>query len=175
MKKWSNGMSKMKELLKIIAFTSDCVVHPARGLPVLSQGYPLLPELQEFYTLCGGITFYSSAGYSLNIVPPEEFVPANTKMFFEAAQTDLDKLAGDRSTFWHIIGKVEDFHYIVIDLEDKHLGRFYDCFWDNYAMPGYMPVVALSLYDLLNNLYANQGEYWFWLRSGFLSLGDAYD
>ena len=166
----------MNDLLHKIANTPDCIVHPRRGFPTLLPDHFLPPELREFYSLCGGVSLFSSSFYSMNIVSPEEFVLANPEILIGATQADLDALSKDITGFWYIIGKEESIlQYITIDLGKGRSGRCYDSFWDRYAMPGYMPIIALSFYDLLNNLYINHGEYWYWLRPDFPSLGDAYD
>ena len=38
-----------------------------------------------------------------------------------------------------------------------------------------MPIIARSFTELLARLYANQGNYPFWLAEGFSALGAAYD
>jgi len=168
-------MSMMKNLLTRIANTPDCFVHPPSGYPTISQRHTLLPEIREFYELCGGVSLYTSAIYSMNIVSPNEFVLANPEILTGATQDDLDALIEDRTGSWYIIGNNQNYQFITIDLAKERSGRCYDSFWESYAMKGYMPIIALSLFDLLINLYNNKGEHWYWLQPTYQRLGDAYD
>ena len=168
-------MSRIKNLIDEIARTADCtVLHPC-GLPSISPKDTLTPELQEFYEICGGVSLFGSSIYSIEIVPPKEFVQANNEILIGATQEDLNALHDDISSSWYIIGRGKNRQYVTIDLGINRSGKCYDSFWDRYAMPGYMPVIANSFFNLLNNLHASRGEHWYWLQPSFASLGDAYD
>ncbi|WP_331460411.1 SMI1/KNR4 family protein [Gracilibacillus suaedae] len=48
-------------------------------------------------------------------------------------------------------------------------------FFDRHGLVGESQRIATSFTDLLERLIKNKGQYWYWLRSDFISLGDAYD
>lgn len=61
--------------------------------------------------------------------------------------------------------------HVVIDLHLDRLGRCYDAFWDTYGLVGEMPVVAVTVTELLQVLVASGGQ-----RGVLPGLyGDAYD
>jgi hypothetical protein len=37
------------------------------------------------------------------------------------------------------------------------------------------PVIALSFTELLQRLFFNKGQHWYWLNKTFQGYGDAYD
>lgn len=167
-------MIKIEEVIARIRNTSDCLIDPPKGLPVINAEHILPKDIQEFYQLCGGVSLFCSSVYSMNIVSPDKFLLANPVLFTGISEADLRASKGDISWSWYIIGAGENGQFITIDLNPKRLGRCYDSFWDCHAMPGYSQIVAKSFTELLLQLVKNQGKYWYWLRSDFNSYGDAY-
>ena len=168
-------MNKISQLLRLIQNTPDCFVRPSQGLPQIKSDHNMPNDLVEFYQLCGGVVFYQSSAYSIEIVPPSGVVLANAKFFIGLNEKDLAAIKDDISWSWYIIGDGgENLRYITIDLASERLGRCYDSFWDSYAMPGSSPIIALSFTDLLSNLHSNKGQHWYWCQPGFLQIGDAY-
>lgn len=156
------------QLINKIKLNDSCIVYPARGLPQLEKGYKLPEDVKQFYSLCGGMKLYHDSDYAVSIVPPDEFVPANPIIVGERFKEDM-------SSDWHIIANSGSGEYLTIDLNDTRLGRCYDSFIDRHGVVGESSIIAMSFFDLLNRLFANKGNYWYWLNPQFVSLGDAYD
>jgi hypothetical protein len=155
------------EILTSIQTIPDCEVLPWQGLPNIQFPYVLPDDVKTFYQLCGGVVLYRDAPFTATIVQPERVVPANPVIVGEACQDDI-------SASWHVIGDT-DGEYLTIDLHEERLGRCYDSFFDRHGVPGSCPIIATSFSELLQCLIENHGQHWYWLRSGFKSLGDAYD
>ena len=47
--------------------------------------------------------------------------------------------------------------------------------FDRHGIVGESQIIATSFTNLLEKLIKNNGQYWYWLKSEFESLGDAYD
>lgn len=169
----------MKELVAQIGATPDCFVYPSEGLPKIKAEYELPDDLQEFYRLCGGVTFYDQSDYPVDIVGPRGFVLANpiilTDVFEEPDSIDLANIE-HVSWAWYLVSKNHGGEYITVDLAPARLGRCYYSFWDSHAMRGGSPIIANSFMELLERLLAAKGqEGGYWEAPGFVSLGDAYD
>lgn len=157
------------ELIEKIRNTPDCVVYPAKGLPKFeNKSHRLSEDLKEFYSICGGVSLFISKEYSIKIVAPSEFVLANPIIIGELCEEDI-------TSEWYIVADDENGNYLTIDLSPHRLGRCYDSFWDRHGLVGECPIIAKSFTQLLENLFYNQGEYWYWYKKDFVSLGDAYD
>lgn len=168
-------MRAMLQLLNLIGRTPDCVVNPAQGLPTIDSNHVLPDDLIEFYKLCGGVSFFSSSAYYMEILPPDRFVLANPVIFIGVGESELRASISDISWSWYIVGEGANRQFMTIDLSSERLGRCYDSFWDSHAMPGYSPIIAKSFTELLNKLFANRGRHWYWLQPEFRSIGDAYE
>ncbi len=156
------------DLIDRVRGLSDCEVLPADGLPQLGPSFVLPDDLKDFYELCGGLTLYRDSPYTAVFVSPDRVVPANPVIVGEAGDTDI-------SASWHILVDDTNGDYLTIDLSPERLGRCYDSFYDRHAVPGSSPIIAKSFSELLERLIENRGEHWYWLRSGFNPIGDAYD
>lgn len=153
------------DLVTQLRTTNDCLVLPSAGIP--SVGMLLPADVEEFYRLCGGATLYQGADYSIDIVPPDNFVRANPIIVGVDGEDDI-------SFDWFIVARTGE-QYITIDLNESRRGRCYDSFWDLHGVAGVCQVVATSFESLLEQLVNGRGAYWYWLQDGFQSLGDAYD
>jgi hypothetical protein len=158
----------IEALVNAISTTPNCSVYDPVGLPLVGEGKALPSDLEQFYSLCGGMDLFRNEPYSLAIVPPSQFVLANPVIVGELVEDDI-------SSSWYIIGDDHNGDYLTIDLSKERLGRCYDSFFDRHGIVGSCPIIATSFTDLLFRLYENRGQYWYWLRTDFLSLGDAYD
>ncbi len=163
----------MKLLLDKIRNTKDCVVLPPTGLPNVNSLHMLPKDIEEFYTECGGIKFFSSSDYSIEIVAPEEMQLSNPIILPDDWVSDIPD--DDISNDWYIVAQAGPEQRISIDLKDERVGKCYDSFWDIHATPGQCAVLAVSFTELLESILKSQGGYWFWLADDFVSLGDAYD
>jgi hypothetical protein len=158
----------IEALVSVIRTTPNCSVYDPVGLPLVREGESLPDDLQQFYSLCGGMDLFRNEPYSLMIVPPSNFVLANPVIVGELAQDDI-------SSSWYLLGDDHHGDYLTIDLNLERLGRCYDSFFDCHAIVGSCPIIATSFTDFLSRFYENRGQYWYWLRPDFLPLGDAYD
>ncbi|CAH2464111.1 MULTISPECIES: SMI1/KNR4 family protein [Bacillus] len=159
----------MKRLIEIIKTLPNCRVHEPTKFPEFDKDKHMLPsDVKEFYSLCGGLILFENEEYAIHIVKPEEFVLANPIIIGELCAEDI-------SSNWYIIGNDRMDGYVTIDLSEERLGRCYDSFFDRHGIVGESKIIANSFTDLLKNLINNQGQYWYWLKTNFESLGDAYD
>lgn len=158
----------IKQLITKIRTIPDCVVYPTSGLPHIEDKYILPDDIKEFYNLCGGVSLYLNGESTANIVPPSEFILANPVIVGERCENDI-------TSNWYIIANDGNGDYLTIDIQEERLGRCYDSFWDRHGVVGECPIIANSFTELLERLIDNKGQRWYWLRDGFISLGDAYD
>lgn len=159
----------IREMISKINLLDGCDLFPHSGMPVILHSNHQLPaDLREFYSLCGGVVLFAGADYEITIVPPEQFVPANPVIIGEQVEDDI-------TADWYIIGDVGNSSYITIDLASERLGKCYDSFFETHGLVGDCAVVAESFTELLLHLIVNQGDYFYWLKDEFISLGDAYD
>ncbi len=148
---------------------SDCEVYSPSGYPAFfSDNHHLPDDLNEFYTLCGGLGLFLESDYPIYIVSPQEFVLANPVIVGELCPDDI-------SSEWYIIADNKNGQYITIDLSSERFGRCYDSFWDRHGVVGDCPMIAYTFSELLYNMITNRGGYWYWLRDDFQLLGDAYN
>lgn len=158
----------MREIIARIQAIPDCHVFAPMGMPVIHDGHLFPDDLRSFYTLCGGVRLFESRDYVVTIVSPIHFVLANPVIVGEVGEDDI-------SSTWYIVADDGNGDYLTIDLSREHLGRCYDSFFDRHGVAGSCPIIAPSFTDLLTRLFENEGQYWYWLRSDFVSPGDAYD
>lgn len=160
---------KVKDLIELLKKESDCEVRPPSGYPTLFNDNHHLPEdLNEFYTLCGGLGLFLKSDYPIYIVSPQEFVLANPIIIEELCPEDI-------SSEWYIIADDKNGQYITIDLSPERFGRCYDSFWDRHGLVGDCPIIARTFSELLYNIINSRGEHWYWLQDDFQPFGDAYD
>lgn len=170
----------LTELLDRIARDPDCVVFPAVGQPNVVSSHAVPEDVRAFYDFCGGVVVARGSPYEARIVGPDECVLANDvilghNILRDVATVARGQLSRDVSWDWCIIAEVENGNYLAIDFGRLHNGRCYDAFWETYAAPGQMPVIATSFASLIEQLYENKRQHWYWLDLGFQVLGDAYD
>lgn len=159
----------IREMISEINHLDGCEIYPQSGMPVILHSNHQLPaDLQEFYSFCGGAVLFAGADYAITIVPPEQFVPANPVIIGEQVEDDI-------TADWYIIGDAGNSDYITIDLASGRLGKCYESFFDTHGLVGDCAVIAESFAELLLQLIVNQGDYFYWLKDEFISLGDAYD
>ena len=144
----------------------NCIVYAAAGPPTTAPG-SLPDDLSRFYAMCGGIDLHRSGDYPISIVGPSEFVRAIPVIAGVEGEDDI-------SYNWYIIAR-NGMQFVTIDCDDSRLGKCYDSFWDQHAIRGSVPIIALSFTELLKRLLSGGGRHWYWLQGGFPSYGDAYD
>lgn len=165
----------IRKLMAGLRAHPEVLVEAPRGLPALVSSCALPLDLRYFYEVAGGMTLFPDADYPARIVGPGDLVKTNKLLWQGESSEVLSELASDRSWQWYALVSDEKGDYLSIDLAPTRLGRCYDSFRDHHAVPGESPVIAKSFTDLLRRLFDNRGERWYWLRSEFVGLGDAYD
>jgi len=155
------------ELVESARQHCTCVVFESVGAPISPDDVLLASDLEEFYSLCGGMQLFNAQEYPISISKPSELVRANPIIIGDDCSDDI-------THNWFIVAQAGE-QYITIDLSRERSGRCYDSFWDRHGVRGECPIIADSFTKLLDNLLNTNGGYWYWLRNGFVSLGDAYD
>lgn len=155
----------VESLIDQLRRSKSCKVLPTQGIPDVDM--PIPADVEGFYRLCGGAILYEGADYSIEIVPPCDFLRANPIIVGEDC-------SNDRSYDWFTIARTES-DYLTIDLNPARFGRCYDSFRDCHGIAGNCQVVATGFESLLKQLIDSHGEYWYWLKPGFRNLGDAYE
>ena len=151
----------------LIRRDAACTVLAPQGVPSVRAGNLLPDDLKSFYESCGGVVLFRDKDYGISVVPPPKLRLANPVVVGELCEEDI-------SSSWYVVAESGD-QLISIDLDPGRLGRCYDSFYECHGVAGSCPIIAFSFAELLERLYGARGEYWFWLRSDFVSLGDAYD
>jgi antitoxin YokJ len=161
-------MTEIELLVEKIRRTDGCRLMPSSGQPVLRPGDQLPPDLQEFYSKCGGAQFFEGADYAMYIVEPGRLVRTNPEVVRQECPDDI-------TDSWYIVARSGGGERLSIDCSIERLGRCYDSFWDSHGIAGSCAIVALSFTELLRRLLAANGGYWYWLDESFEGHGDAYD
>lgn len=167
------------QLIQRIHNTADCVVRPASGNPLLSKDHILPSDVRTFYSICGGVSLFQTSEYAIDIVEPTGFVRANPVIFgdiFPEPGISMSNTLDAVSWTWYIlVGGPGTNDYATIDCSRKRNGRCYYSNWASHAMVGQSPIIAWSFTQFLTSILNGQGGQWYWERSGYKSLGDAYD
>ena len=162
-------LETMTDILLQIRMLPDCRVFEPTVLPTINGTNHVLPyDVIDFYTACGGVVLFEHSDYAVRIVGPTDVVLANPIIIGDLCDDDM-------SSDWYIIGDDGSDEYITIDFNPHRLGRCYDSFYDRHGVVGESSIIATSFMDLLSRLILNKGQYWYWLRDDFITLGDAYD
>ncbi len=161
-------MGNIESVLEIISNTKDCKVLKREKAIAVELEYALPEDLKYYLENYSSIIIFETAEYPFKIVNLDEFKRANPIIVGQDVEDDI-------SHNWFIVATDDGSQYITIDLAPERLGKCYDSFWDIHGLAGDEPVVANSFTELLQRLYENKGEYIYWLKDDFQSLGDAYD
>lgn len=163
-------MRSIKEIIEKIKSFDNCIIYPPNGIPQISTKHNLPKDVEEFYTICGGIELFTDADMGVNIVSPERFVLANPVIIRELCEYDI-------SSDWYIIVDDRNGEYLTIDLDKDRNGKCYDSHLGCHGIVGNCTIIATSFIDLLERLIETEGEgmCWYWDEPEFIQLGDAYD
>jgi antitoxin YokJ len=149
---------------------------PADGPPLVAERFSVPAGLSLFYELCGGVTLFAGAPFAWRVVGPRELVPASPRLLDaetaeEIARDDPDELTNGCFVFAET-GPGSTDSLIVVDLHPDRAGRYYHAFWDTYGLVGEMPVIAVSVAEVLRQILATDGDM---AEMPDLGYGDAYD
>src|SRR5688572_7050582 len=125
---------KINELVQCVKENKDCLVLPPGGLPIVDPKHLLPDDVEEFYSICGGINFFSESNYSIRIASPGEFLSANPKIIGKIYEDDI-------SSSWYIAANDGNNDFITIDLSKERNGKCYDSFFDRHAVAGSCSII----------------------------------
>jgi hypothetical protein len=171
----------IQEALKEFQNRPDWIVHPSKGLPLLSDD-PRAPEVTipgdvlRFYDECGGLENVPriDVDVALEIVSPGYFKWAVKRILGASLDRQEAGFRGERDWKWYVIGYGYTDEYFFIDLSPE---RYEYCYFTDFyffGQKGRTPVVATSFHELLQYFLeaAENGQQRFWEGKNF---GDAYD
>lgn len=156
------------DLLTTISADAACRVRPPEGEPRLEPEHALPEDVSQFYQLCGGVDLFPDNEYPVFVLPPGEVALADPVIVGQ-------RVEDERSDSWYLVAHDSNGDYLTLDCGRERAGRCYDSFHETYDLVGQTPVIARSFTELLTRCYDTRGGYPYWLRAGFVSLGDAYD
>lgn len=155
-------MKSVAEIFNAASQTKGCIVEPPSGLPILRPSFALPPDLQEFYSLCGGLDMFPDEDWGWRIVTPSEFKRADRVILELAYRDHPEDFDGTPSEGLYVIavrGCGPD--YISIDTHPLKLGRCFDSYYGDHATES-SRVIALTFTELLNKLFENRQDIAFW-------------
>lgn len=129
---------------------------------MLPESFTLPPDVQDFYSICGGLDMFPNEDWGWRILKPSEFLRADIVLFEIAYQRNPKEFDGTPSQSLFMIavrGCGPD--YISIDTDPARAGRCYDAFHDVHATES-SQVLALSFTELLNKLFEWRLNGYFW-------------
>jgi antitoxin YokJ len=151
----------------------ECVVMEPTGLPIIQEGHVLPEDVNLFYSIAGGRSLFPQRDYGCFVLPPQEVKLVGNQILGEQVMETLEPADIEPiSTLYTLFGDGNG-DYFSVDFGLQRLGYCYDTFHETFG--GDCPMIAKSFTELLARMYANKGEYWYWLKDDFVSLGNAYD
>jgi hypothetical protein len=165
-------------LLTEIKAHPGCVVESPDGRSVTVDARHRVPtDLRELHQLCAGVSLHVDADYPWWLTGPSGVVPAGPLLLTpEVAEQVAAEDPADLTNSCYVIAQeapgATGGQLVVVDLHPERVGRCYLTAWDSFGLVGEMPIVALSMAELLGWLLR--------LRGGspmdhLPDLGDAYD
>jgi hypothetical protein len=157
----SKQRDELPRVLAEVARHSGCHVLPPAGQAMLPQKFTLPDDLRRFHELCGGAVLFEGAPFEWRVSGPQHAVPASPrllgdKLAQDIARNDPDDLTNGCFVFAESGAGSAD-TLVVVDLHPARAGRFYDAFWDSYGLVGQMPILAVTVAELMRRLLDMQG------------------
>lgn len=165
----------LDRVLAEISGRDDCRLLPPAGQARVPDGLAIPDELRRFHDRCGGAVMFTHGPFTWHVSGSDRLVPASPRLLTPAiAARVMAEHPDDLTNTCYVIadgGESATAPHVVIDLHPDRLGRCYDTFWDTYGLVGDMPVVAVTVTELLQVLLASRGQHGSLPRR----YGDAYD
>jgi antitoxin YokJ len=143
-------------VLAEVAARDGCRVLPPAGAAMVPDGFVLPDDLRRFYELCGGAILFEGTPDAWRISGPRQLVPAGPRLLgAELARDIAAQEPGDLTNGCFVFaedGPDSTASLVVVDLCPARAGRYYDAFWDSFGLVGQMPILALSVTELLRRL-----------------------
>ncbi len=158
----------IEQCLERLAGSDEHLLKPPAGIPRIPETVQLPDDVRAFYERAGGAVLFQHHRFSIEVVPPAEFVRANPVIRLTDGEYDI-------SFDWFIIAHEGGTEYVTIDCNPQRLGRCYNSRWDIHASRGNCPGIAASFTEFLDRFLNNRDDIWYWNRDDFVPDGDAYD
>ena len=155
-------MKTVAEIISEAKQTHGCIVELPSVLPTLPPGFALPSDIQEFYSLCGGLDMFPNEDWGWRLVKPSEFLRADKvilELVYRDHPEDFDGTPSEGLYVVAVRGCGPD--YISIDTHPARLGRCFDSYSGDHATES-SRVVALSFTEMLNKLFENRQDIVFW-------------
>lgn len=173
-----NAPSRLRDLLSEIEARQGCAVESPDGTEVSVDARHRVPtDLRALHRSCAGVLFHVDRDYPWWLTGPSGVVPAGPLLLTpEVAEQVAAEEPADLTNSCYVIAQespgVVSGQLVVIDLHPEREGRCYLTAWDSFGLVGEMPIVALSVAELLQWLLHLGGEN---PMDHLPDLGDAYD
>jgi antitoxin YokJ len=166
----------LHRVLAAIAARNDCQLLPPAGPARVPDGVALPHDVSRFHERCGGAVLFIGTEFPWQVGVPDRVVAASPRLLTpEIATRVAVENPEDLTNECYVIAdggrESSTDANIVVDLHPDRLGRCYVAFWDTYGVVGEMPIVALTMAELLRALLEHDG------RAASLPdrYGDAYE
>jgi antitoxin YokJ len=150
---------KIEELLEAISSDGRCVVKPSIGLPKINPSILLPQEIIDFYSLCGGIEFFTDEDYCCFINSPNDFTFANGVALRELSESDvLDAFGADHFSWsWYYFAHFDTLDDIIaVSVQGDDVLSCYDCYWSSY--PNKNRKISSSVSEMIEKIYLSGGK-----------------
>ncbi|MDA3804460.1 SMI1/KNR4 family protein [Clavibacter sp. CT19] len=136
---------------------SACVVLPPTSLPHVRDRMETLPaDLMTFYRSCGGATLFTGQAGEVQVLPPEQVVPANPVIAGDPGWDDPTS----RSAY--LVARTSSGEFITVDLSVDRAGRVLDSFYELHGVVDSWPVIAPSFEAFLSSVWQTRGDHLYW-------------
>ncbi|MFF3873481.1 hypothetical protein [Streptomyces sp. NPDC001978] len=150
-----NTPGSLRDLLAEIEAHQGCAVEsPESGSVAVDARHRVPTDLRELHRLCAGVLFHVDSDYPWWLTGPSGVVPAGPLLLTpEVAEQVAAEDPEDLTNSCYVIAQespgATSSQLAVIDLHPQRVGRCYLTAWDSFGLVGEMPIVALSMAELL--------------------------
>jgi hypothetical protein len=150
-----NAPGRLRDLLTEIGAHQGCAVESPDGTEVsVDAGHRVPTDLRALHRLCAGVLFHVNRDYPWWLTGPSGVMPAGPLLLTpEVAEQVAAEEPADLTNSCYVIAQespgVISSQLVVIDLHPQRAGRCYLTAWDSFGLVGEMPIVALSVAELL--------------------------
>lgn len=154
---------ELDRVLAVVAARSDCRLLPPAGQARVTDGLSVPDDLRRFHERCGGAVLFTGTEYPLQVGVPDRVVAASPRLLTPeiAAGIAVEDPHDLTNSCFVIADGGRDSSTdpaVVVDLHPDRLGRCYVAFWDTFGVAGEMPVIAVTMDELLRVLLEHEGQ-----------------
>ncbi|MBT1634184.1 SMI1/KNR4 family protein [Clavibacter tessellarius] len=136
---------------------SGCAVLPPTSLPRLRDDIETLPaDLVTFYRSCGGATLFMGQAGEVQVLAPEDVIPANPVIAGDPGWDDPTS----RSAY--LVARTSSGEFVTVDLSVDRPDRVLDSFSELHGVVGSWPVIAPSFEAFLVSVWQTRGDHLYW-------------